>query len=251
MPSLLLASILLLDSTCPSQQALLNAQRLFDRGDYAGAAVLYDRLAAQGVNNGTFYLNQGNAHFMAGHLPEAILAYHRAERFMPSHPELRANFAEARRRVIDPPTLPEEATGWLPTAPRATQIRLALAGYVAAWGLFLVWLWRPARWLLCSAILILGGSIVLGCLCYQGDRGDQEQPFAVVTQDNVVLRQGNGLTYAPVVHQGLPVTLHRGTELRVQCQRSNGWLQVELLNGLLGWLPRETLLLDRDTAPLA
>jgi hypothetical protein len=70
-----------------------------------------------------------------------------------------------------------------------------------------------------------------------------DRPAAVVRVDGVVLRQGNGLSYPPHVNQGLPIRLAAGVEALVRTRRANGWVQLELPGGKLGWVPQDAVYL--------
>ncbi len=230
----------------PPPALLIVAAKLFEEGRYAGAADIYDRFAAAGVHNGRFFLNQGNAHFLAGHLSEAILAYCRAERLVPNDPQLQANLADARGRVLDPPATPGCWPEWLPCLSRPLQARLGLACHGLGWLALIAWVWRRRRAAvqLGLACWLLGG--LLGGNLARLERRDARQPLAVVAADGVTLRKGNGDSYAAHEIHMIPLRLNRGVEARVLGARPNGWLQIELADGRVGWAPRHQLLLDRE-----
>jgi hypothetical protein len=69
------------------------------------------------------------------------------------------------------------------------------------------------------------------------------QPAAVVRLDGTVLRHGNGLSYPPHGHQGVPIRLAAGVEAVVRTQRANGWVQLELPGGTIGWVPQDAVYL--------
>src|SRR5262245_12215475 len=80
-------------------QALEWANRCYQAGDYRSAASIYDRLAEVGPRNALFYRNRGNLHLLAGDLPQAIFAYHRALRSNPPCRSVDANLQEAYRQA--------------------------------------------------------------------------------------------------------------------------------------------------------
>jgi hypothetical protein len=61
----------------------------------------------------------------------------------------------------------------------------------------------------------------------------------VISDDGVLLRAGNGLSY-PARSE---TPLNRGVEARLLYVRGD-WLQIELGSGELGWVPREYALVD-------
>lgn len=227
----------------PSPALLATAQKLFEQGQYQAAAGIYDECRRHGAHNGPFYLNQGNAHFAAGNLPEAILAYRRAERFIPGDPRLLENLAEARRQVLDPPAQPGSAwPAWLPRPGRPWQVRLAMGGYLLGWALLTLWLFQR-RWLIAGGGCV-AFALALGGWAYREDQYDRQRPVAVVADDGVVFRKGNGDSYPAVEVSGVALKLNRGVEARVLGDRPNGWVQLELADGVPGWTPRAALLID-------
>jgi hypothetical protein len=110
---------------------------------------------------------------------------------------------------------------------------------LAAWCLLLVATlvgWRRRRWmayLLVAAVsLIAIGVIAVRALLERSEQQRNElQPIVVVAQDTF-LRRGNGEEYSPRITAPLPP----GAEVRRLFER-HGWLQVELANGVVGWLP--------------
>jgi tetratricopeptide (TPR) repeat protein len=219
----------------PPEESLALAARCQEQGRYAVAAALYDLLEPRHPTAGEFYLNQGNAHFLAGNLPRAILAYRRAAARMPSNSTVRENLAEARSHVVDPEGIPN---GW--------QLhRYAPGVYAFAWGLLIIWIMRPRRRLLLFAGATLAGALFLFGWSAYAKWDEAHHPLAVVVGD-VTLRKGNGVSYAPVeTHLG-KVRLSSGVEARALAARPNGWVQIELASGVVGWAPREALLLDHE-----
>ncbi len=220
---------------------LVLADKMFQQGNHAGAADIYDRFVESGSQDGRLFLNQGNAHFLAGNLGQAILAYRRAERWIPNDARLRANLADARGRVLDSPA--PSGSFW----PEVRLSRpLALIFYAAGWLGIVLWVWGRDRRPIVAAIVLWAAA---GLLCGSVARleyADAVRPVAVVAADGVILRKGNGEAYPPKEVNKIAVRLNRGVEARVLSQRSNGWLQIELADGLVGWAPRQQLLLDRE-----
>jgi hypothetical protein len=67
-------------------------------------------------------------------------------------------------------------------------------------------------------------------------REAQAESIVVVLQDGVSLRCGNGLSYAAK----FATPVNRGVEARLLYTRGD-WLQIELLTGEAGWVPRQAV----------
>ena len=65
--------------------------------------------------------------------------------------------------------------------------------------------------------------------------------LVVIKQPAVLLRTGNGITYPPVSLEGQAVQLSAGVEAEYRTERDNGWVQVELKNNILGWVPKDSV----------
>jgi hypothetical protein len=245
--NLVALTVFALVSSATPVEALALAGWLHHAGEYEAAAAIYDALQAQGHGDGRFSLNHGNAHFLAGNLPEAILAYRRAERLIPNDARLRANLAEARRAVVDAPTGREAtSSSWAPQLSRPFQVRLAFGCYLAAWIALGFSLLQSARWPYLGGLALLLVAIGLGLAVYGVEARDRERPVVIVTGDGVALRRGNGVSYPLVEVNGVAVKLNRGVEGRVRATRPNGWVQLALDNGLVGWVPGDLVLVDRE-----
>ncbi|RKY32526.1 MAG: hypothetical protein DRP74_02330 [Candidatus Omnitrophota bacterium] len=77
--------------TSVSYDIFFKANRLYDDGDFAGAAKLYEELISKGVLSGNIYYNLGNAYYKMGKTGKALLNYERAKKFIPDSEELSAN----------------------------------------------------------------------------------------------------------------------------------------------------------------
>jgi hypothetical protein len=114
---------------------------------------------------------------------------------------------------------------------------------LTAWGFLLVtslvgWLhkhWRGYVLVAATCLLVIG-VILLGALLEWRERTRNEiEPIVVVAKDTI-LHRGNGDEYPPRI----PASLPAGAEVRRLCER-HGWLQVELANGVVGWLPPDSV----------
>lgn len=216
------------------------------------AADDYEELRHRGVRNPALFRNQGHACLLAGDLPGAILAYRRGLRLAPHDGELSAALAHAREQVAYTPSSRlgrQREDVWPPGllrwAPRLG-LGLALALYALGWVGLTRWRMTRRRGLLLGGIAalllaVLAGSVpavVWGADLWQ-DRQQTHHPLAVIADDGVLLRKGNGFGYPPT--HATPV--NAGVEARLLFARGD-WLQIELAGGESGWVHRDYVLLD-------
>jgi len=246
-------------------QILQEAQRDYDRGialvrsnpaaaadAFRSAVRRFQLLVDEGLVNGKLYFNLANAHLQAGQLGRAILNYRRAEALIPGDPRLESNLAYARsmRRSPVAPSgrraLLSALLSWHKSLPLTARLWIFAAAYAAFWILLIVRLFRArARWLLaaaaCAAVSLAAAASVAADTVFSN-----RAPQGVLLLDDVVLRKGNGLGFAPQFEQ----PIHRGEEFRL-IERRADWLNVELRNGKTGWLPAHSAELVRPLSPSA
>jgi hypothetical protein len=190
-----------------------------------------------GVQNGRLYYNLGNTHLRLDEVGRAIADYRRAERLIPGNRRLKANlrFARSLRRdhitVAGEHALLRTVFFWHYSAPLRTRATAAMVGYGLFWLLLIVHqLWPRVRVrygaFACLALwVILLGSIAI-------DFPSHGTPTAgVLVTDDVIVRKGNAVGYAPQFEQ----PLHDGVEFKVAGMRG-GWVYIELANGSRGWV---------------
>jgi tetratricopeptide (TPR) repeat protein len=217
------------------------ANRVFEEArapaDFRDAAALYEEILRSGTRSGKIHYNLGNAYLRAGDVGRAILHYRRAERLIPADPQLRENLRYARSLRIDRierlerRRIAERVFFWHGSLSPKQKGVGALAGVILFFLLASLRLFRrsaPTAWgtgLAAALVLALGGS-------YGWDlRQQSAAPEAVITQEEVVIRKGNGESYAPAFEE----PIHGGAEVRI-LDRREGWVRVEFQNGKTGWM---------------
>jgi hypothetical protein len=245
----------LADDLLPEAALLQRAESAFRQGRecrstpsqarvcFARAAAVYDQLRQRGFHSAALFANQGNAYFLAGDWPRAILAYRRGLRLAPGNRSLRSNLTRARAQVDHPLSVTGDRLPWLPRlAPRWQWIvfiglyGLGCLSFTRWWMVRRPWLVRAGISAFLSALALAGG---VG-LAETERRQDLAHPLVVIAKDQVKLRKGNGNRYTPADER----PLSRGVEARWLFTRGD-WFQIELADGKVGWVPVADALLDK------
>jgi hypothetical protein len=205
---------------------------------FRAAARLYEELRAGGARNARLYRNLGNAHRLAADLPRAILAYRLGLRLAPGDRALREGLADARREVeVD--FAPGSALGrppmevrprWLPPWGPAWAYALAAVLSLAGWACLARWLMLRNGRVLAAGLALLVLAAGASWLVLRG-RERPPRPVVVLARNGVLLRRGDGEAFPPRYATPLP----RGVEAELLYER-DGWLQVELSGGEVGWV---------------
>lgn len=161
----------------------------------------------------------------------------------PSDSKTRTALAEARERVAysSPDMRPGESNwpGWLSLPQMAW---LTVSAFLLAAVLLKHWVVvRNHGWLVAAfSFLALAIVPVTGNAIAWRERARNEDMPVQVLARVTELRRGNGELYPPRLDMPLPA----GAEVRRLFER-NGWLQVELANGVVGWVPQKAIIDNR------
>jgi hypothetical protein len=215
------------------------------RTDFRFSARMYAKLRQRGIDSVELHLNEGNARLLSGDLPGAIVAFHRGLRLDPDDVQLRQALAYARSRVEfatpeDRAALSprEESLHWAKYPLRRWGIWLIAVLSAAGWIAIVRWrVTREAMWVWAGATVLLLAVLIIAARVeeFRVRHAEARVPFAVVRQANM-LRKGDGPSFALRRDTPLPA----GVEVTIRQERGD-WLQVELADGSLGWLPREVV----------
>jgi hypothetical protein len=225
-------------------------------GEAAPAAEAFHKAALGFQTTGQFWPSSpptaiervtGHSYFLAGDLPNAILAYRRGLQLDPADAKLRTALAYARAQVQYPPD-PDLARLMQPEPhywPAWLTLRslgvYAFMLYFAACLAATRWrMTRNRRWLAAARLAIMLAAVpaVGSGVEWLRQRRDAAEPVVVLARD-CPLRVGNGPDYPPRLDAPLP----RGAEVRRLFERP-GWVQVELSGGVVGWLPGDAVVAD-------
>lgn len=229
-----------------AQEALFDeGNRLYQEGDFGGAAESYEAVLEGGFESAEVYYNLGNAHFRLGEIGHAVLNYERAARLNPRGDDIQANLALVGRMLqdrIEP--LPRfwvlsVVDWWMTLIPRGwLGLIVALCYITLGVAAVLLVLGRPRRWRVAlgravyaslSATVLLGGTL----LARETGLGRPEEAVVMPAEARVLS--------APSEEGGLTVfTVHEGTTVRID-RRADEWAEIVLADGKVGWLPLSVL----------
>ncbi len=223
-------------------EAMLRANRHYERGEFAEAASIYGAIIEAGVANSDLYYNLGNAYFKLGDLGRAVLNYRRAQRLAPRDADITANLDLARSQTVDKletetglSNLVKMAEEWL-TINEAVVLALVLWIFICYFAVLAILLPRQRRlfgWIVgVLGIFLLVGVFSIGNRLYAQWR----YPPAVIVAQEVEITSGPGDAEQYLVE----FTLHSGTEVYLLESRPN-WRRVMLPGDLQGWAPAEAV----------
>jgi tetratricopeptide (TPR) repeat protein len=208
------------------------------RAAFEAAIAAYRARRDEGVRHPDLDRTIGSAYLLMGDVPEAIAWYRRGLRLAPHDAALHEALSLARERVARP----AGRTFGLPPAVLPSPRPWLFLGAALAWLVACIaltrWYLRRGGWPWLAVSL---GVLALGLAIAWVLQPAEPSPIAVLRRDEVLLRRGDGLRFAPRYDVPLPA----GTEVETLAQRGDWWL-VRLSGGERGWIAEADLILVPD-----
>jgi tetratricopeptide (TPR) repeat protein len=216
---------------------------LYAKGDHKRCIIAYENLASRyNMRCMTLYYNLGNAYYLAGDLGRAILYYRKAQVLAPRDRQVADNLriAQAEAKVTIRPEQSETAHSF---GGRLVQLFSLFEGVAAS---------LTFRWLLVVSVVLavfLGQgrrwlvrvSIALAVLFYLSVGATVYKAYVQESSREAVVLGGFATVRTKPDRNG-PTTevLPEGTTIEIKFRR-DGWCQVALGNGKVGWVEESVL----------
>lgn len=209
--------------------------------NYEQAILHFERIIGEGqVENAKLYYNLANAYFLQGRLGKAILNYRRAQKLDDSNENVQKNLTFARTKRIDKITVKTEKRVlqtlffWHYDFSLKTKFLLTCIFFAVACLCItsLIWLGRRPAW---TVSIIISGILTLCFLISVAVeyRADINKISGVITDNQVIARQGDGANYPASFKE----PLHEGTEFDLLEERP-AWLHIKLSDDSDAWIPQ-------------
>lgn len=219
------------------------ANQSYSSAEYAVAVTQYESVIQSGYESAGLYFNLGNAYFKLNNIPAAVLFYEKACKLDPTDDNIRFNLALANSRIIDKmEPLPEFflRTWWKSARDLFSSDRwamLGVAGFILALGSIVLFIIsrsvstrKIAFW--CGIILLALMSVSF-LFSISGYREYSSKTSAIIFTPTVTVKS------SPADASIDLFVIHEGTKVQIT-DLVEGWSEVRLANGNVGWLKTET-----------
>ena len=244
MRSILFIGLCVIASFARAEDPLVtNAQEAYTKGEYAKALALYDSVYTK-KSSASLLFNIANCHMKLGDVPHAVLYYERASRLQPGAEDIRSNLDYARSQVVDRVNeLPAFTLGSLwdrlrggkdvdQWARRSLWACLLLFAFATAAVFIRHRIWRRVLFGGALAFLLITGLSAVLAAYRVGEITDRSQAIIMLPKVDV---RGE-----PRAESTTVFVLHEGTKVSV-LQEQNGWYELKLSSGSVGWAPPGSL----------
>lgn len=223
---------------------LKQANQEYTAGEYQKAVDDYQKLVNSGHTSGELYYNLGNAYYRVGNYKSAILYYERAKLLLPNNENINYNLKESRKYVKDKlDEIPEFfLTTWLNSFENMFSERswsiISILTFILFLSSILIFLYSKNLTFRKLSFYIGVISFFVSIASFYGASQQYDRitnrDYAIIFSPSVTVKSApneNG-TELFIIHEGLKVKIEGS---------SNGWKEIKLSDGRVGWLPDDTV----------
>lgn len=217
----------------------------YSKGDYSTAIAVYENILANGDEAAELYYNLGNAYFKSDEIAKAIINYERAILLDPSDKDIRFNLEFARSKTVDKVSdgytvfLMRWIDSLIDTMPMDSWCIMGIVTFILLLLSLLLFFFsrnlsvRKAGFV--SAIIMLIITIFANIAAYNHYDRITDRTDAIVTVPSVTAKS------TPDESGTSLFVIHEGRKVKITDDTMNGWKEVELEDGTIGWLPANSL----------
>ena len=214
-------------------------------GNYAEAITMYENLLANVGESAEVHYNLGNAYYKAENIAKAILAYERALLLNPGDEDITFNLELARSKTVDKvtPTYKFFLVEWIEKIVNMASMQMwCISGiifFLLMLVLTLVFLFgkslitRKACFfsaLVCLFITLFANFAALHLYHYLTERTN-----AIVMQPSVTAKSTPSSSGTDLF------VIHEGRKVKISDDSMQGWKEIKLEDGNIGWVPAESI----------
>ena len=217
----------------------------YANGNYADAISAYEALLTNEGESAEVHYNLGNAYYKSENIAKAILAYERALLLNPGDEDIAFNLQLARSKTVDKvtPTYKFFLIEWIEkivnVASMQTWCISGIVFFLLLLALTLVFLFGKSMIirkvcffsaLVCLFITLFANFAALHLYHYLTERTD-----AIVLQPSVTAKSTPSNTGTDLF------VIHEGRKVKISDDSMQGWKEIELEDGNIGWVPAESI----------
>lgn len=227
-----------------TENLFLKGNEHFQNKEYDKAIEIYEQLVDEGYEGTSLYFNLGNSYYRTGKLGYAILYYERALKLSPGDSDTEFNLSLANLRTVDKvESLPKfflfdwwegllgfySLSGWTIAVYIFYILLLGSIGFY----FFSKSIFQQKILLITALVSFLLLILTSTLLFIKLNREINIENGVIIEQSvNVKLSPDDLSNDAFIIHEGLKVILE---------DEVNNWVRIRLLDGKVGWMPKENL----------
>lgn len=214
-------------------------------GNYADAISVYENLLKNRGESSELHYNLGNAYYKAGNIAKAVLAYERALLLSPGDEDVAFNLELARSKTVDKvsPTYKFFLVGWIENIVNLASMQTWCVSGIIFFLMFLV----------LALVFLFGKNIIVRKVCFfsavvclfvtlfANFAALHLYHYLTERTDAIVLQSSVTAKSTPSNSGTDLFVIHEGRKVKISDDSMQGWKEIELEDGNIGWVPAESI----------
>ncbi len=230
-----------------SHVSVQQADSAYMNGDYKSAIAGYEAIIERGGASADLHYNLGNCYYKSKQVAKSILNYERALKIDPSDSDIRFNLELARAKAIDKESPVSEIflVTWFTWLKNCMSVD---AWAMLALGCFILFLVAVA-YSICSRnastllrkltfivlVVTFVGSVLGNVFAKLQKDTLQSQNMAIIMDSSVTVKSTPNESGTDLF------VLHEGRKVNITDNSMKQWVEIQLEDGNIGWIPRTVL----------
>ncbi len=226
------------------EDLLSRGNNAYQNENFDEALKYYNEIAHEGYSGSKLYYNIGNCYFKMNKIGLAVLNYERALKISPNDEDTKFNLSVANARIVDRiKEVPKLFIfDWWETTLTAFSVTgwafIAALLFTSLLGISLFWIFTKVQHLKQISFMIgginLGFFIVSIFLLTASINHENSNDYAILITNSAAAKVSPGAKSddAFIIHEGVKFLVENFV---------NGWYEIKLPDGKVGWLPETTL----------
>lgn len=215
------------------------ADSAYAKENFSKAAGMYEKLSREG-QSATICYNLGNCYYRMDEMAKAVLWYERASLLDPGDADIRFNLDLARSKTIDK-VVPQSELFFVNWYGAITNMfGVDVWAYICL-GLFVFSIVALFVYLFCSSLLLrkagFAGFTLLLILCVLSNIFAWSQKQRLIKRDSAIVMSSVAVIKSTPSQTGNDLfVIHEGTKVNILDRSLEGWYEVKLADGKVGWI---------------
>lgn len=233
-------------SSTTNDSLIINGNNLYNEANYQLAIIEYQKVIENGFESAELYYNIGNSFFKINDLPSAILFYERAKKLDPSDEDILYNLGLTNSRIIDNHEQVPEIIfkKWWNSFYNRFSVnvwaKIAIFLFIATLFLFAIYLFSKTRFV--KKVFFFISLFIFICTAISFTLSMQKYYYSNEHKEAIVFTPTITVKSSPNKNSVDLFVIHEGTKLYITDElESEGWLEIRIANGSVGWLPKSAV----------
>lgn len=220
------------------------ADSAYSREQYDKAIMLYEKIAKKTSNYKVFY-NLGCSYYRIDNIAKSILWLERSSRLNPSDEDVQFNLSLVRTKTIDRIT-PKHEMIIVAIFKKLINLMSVNSWSIVCISLFIVSFVFISLFFFSNILSLrkIGLFMFVLCilLCILGNIcAYQQRSFSMNYSNGVVMSPAVTVKSTPTDSGNDLFVIHEGTCVEIKDSSMKDWLEIQIADGKLGWIPKKTL----------